>query len=216
MGEKGEQRLSRGGSVWESVGVRPSRGPSSEPPTPHRFPHARRHPEAAPEVLRDAQHVPTETEPALLRVGVSEEPDLPREHRLGLQFRTRAGIRHLAKEHGSRGPRPDPGAEAGWGLGRRSPGLHRRAGTPLPGFALLPPGAILEGGLRSCPSPPPPSPPPYTHPSGLARDCAGQTGPTGARPGEREGERGFINCTVERGARDPSPLLMHRCLQPGC
>lgn len=58
--------------------------PSPGPPTPHRIPHACCHPEAGPEVLRDIQHVPTEAEPALLRVAVGEEPDLTWEHRIGL------------------------------------------------------------------------------------------------------------------------------------
>lgn len=83
--KKEKKRLSRG---WLHMGegesgVWTSRGPWARA-TPHRVPHARCHPQAGPEVLRDAQDVSTETEPALLRVRVGEEPDLPREHGFGL------------------------------------------------------------------------------------------------------------------------------------
>lgn len=85
------------GSIWEES---PGSGRPAESrpdsPTSHRVPHPRCHPEPGPEVLRDAQHVPTETEPALLRIGVGEKPSLPWEHRFWLGCRIWVRVRHLA------------------------------------------------------------------------------------------------------------------------
>lgn len=100
-----------GGSIWEGRG--PGTGPLGDPhlgqPIPHRIPHACRHPKARPKVLRDAQLVPTEAEPAALRVRVGEEPDLPWEHGFGLSLRIGARAGHpadRAPEH--RDQRSDP------------------------------------------------------------------------------------------------------------
>lgn len=97
-----------GGSIWERRG--PGTGRLRDPhlgqPIPHRIPHSCRHPKARPKVLRDAQLVPTEAEPAPLRVRVGEKPDLPWEH--GFELRLGIGVR--ASHPADRAPWPALGS----------------------------------------------------------------------------------------------------------
>lgn len=125
-----------GGSIRErrGSGTGPLRDPHLGQSIPHRIPHACRHPKARPKVLRDAQLVPTEAEPAALRVRVAEEPDLPWEHGFGLRLRIGVRAGHpadRAPEHP--GQRSDPLKPCGVEAGDCQPyGLLQSSGPRLP------------------------------------------------------------------------------------